>query len=200
MKRDEELKEIRRIAETFPARMKSAMKEKSLSVYRLSYETGIHESTIRAYLSGSRMPKVPQLAILTRVLDESADYLLGIYDVSNPVRDVVSPSHEEEVAMTAIAVENDNKTVPTFASIARFAGISKQRTARIVRRLAMAGWVKIDQERRYMPGGLTVTQRYHDWVEKKDDERSSSTTTDGDGKTKPGQLPGRPPSNDPAQP
>lgn len=158
----EERREYERISRIFPQRLQEAMDDKGWDIYTLAFQSDIHENTIRAYLNG-RPPKVENVSILTRVLDESADYLLGIHDLEHVSRTIEYPSDEEVRVMVAIATENDAEKTPTFASIARFVGISKQRAGQLIRRLEAAGWVHCDQAGHRHPGGLKVEPRFHAW-------------------------------------
>lgn len=154
--------EARRIAKTFPQRLKEALDEEGWTIYDLIFHSGLHESTIQAYMAG-RVPKVENLAIIARTLDESADWLLGIFDKPRELNEIVVPSEEEAQVLMAVATENDNGSVPTFASIARFTGLSKQRAGQLVRRLQAAKWLSCEQAGYRQPGGLRVTALFNLW-------------------------------------
>ena len=63
-----------RLSKTIP----SKMKEKGLSQKELANRTGLTESAISRYVNGSRLPDVSSLIKLSRTLNCSTDYILGL--------------------------------------------------------------------------------------------------------------------------
>lgn len=61
----------------FHGRMKTFMKKEGISMYRLAKNLEIGQSTLSKWINSGEMPEVPKLIKLSRVMDESVDYLLG---------------------------------------------------------------------------------------------------------------------------
>lgn len=161
---DYERIETTRLRKNFSIQLSNSIEELGMDVHRLSYESGICISALQAYLSGSRLPKVPQLVVLARVLDKSTDWLLNTYEDEHESPVLVEPSEQEEVVLTAIAVSNDSGEEPTFVTIGKFSGFSPGQVSRLVRRLEVAGWVTVDQAKKRHPSMIRVAEPYRRWT------------------------------------
>ncbi len=61
---------------SFAQRLKEAMHERSFTMYRLSKELGVHQTTISNWLSGRTEPRLEQLVKISEILKLSTSYLL----------------------------------------------------------------------------------------------------------------------------
>ncbi len=77
--------------------LKKIIDEKGLSIVKVATEANISDSTLYNYIKSERIPSVATLVELSRVLNTSTDYLLGLTD--NPVKgnDIDKVAKEEKV-------------------------------------------------------------------------------------------------------
>ena len=68
-------------SEIFAQRLQIAMYWKEWTGADLSRHSGLTAATISRYICGQRLPNVARLVKLSKALDVSADYLLGLSDV-----------------------------------------------------------------------------------------------------------------------
>ena len=62
------------------SRMRELMVSREMNLDALVEITGIHVNTLRAYISGERLPRVPQLFLLADAIDAPLDWLTGFGD------------------------------------------------------------------------------------------------------------------------
>lgn len=67
-------------SEVFAQRLQIAMYWKEWTGSELARKSGVPAATISRYICGQRQPNVARLIKLSRALDVSADYLLGLSD------------------------------------------------------------------------------------------------------------------------
>lgn len=67
------------------------LQEKNITTYRVSKDTGIHQTTFADWKSGKSSPKVDKLQIIANYFNVSLNYLLGISDdrVDDQLLDIV---------------------------------------------------------------------------------------------------------------
>ena len=77
--------------------LKKIIDEKGLSIVKVANEASISDSTLYNYIKSERIPSVATLVELSRVLNTSTDYLLGLTD--NPVKtnDVEKVAKDENI-------------------------------------------------------------------------------------------------------
>lgn len=71
---------------TFAARLKQAMAQTNMCQTQLSRATGIGKTSISQYLSGKNIPQDNNVDKLAKALNCSADYLLGVEDLPEPLK------------------------------------------------------------------------------------------------------------------
>lgn len=64
--------------------LKKLIDEKNLTIIKVATECSISDSTLYNYIAGERLPSLATLVELSRVLNCSTDYLLGI--TNNPLK------------------------------------------------------------------------------------------------------------------
>jgi transcriptional regulator with XRE-family HTH domain len=64
----------------FQQRLRWARKQKSLTIEELAHQIGVAKSTYANYELNNREPSLSTLLALSRALDVSVDYLLGLSD------------------------------------------------------------------------------------------------------------------------
>lgn len=64
----------------FSERLKISLKANKLSQFALAIKVGMSQSVINKYCLGKREPSLDSLILICKVLNESADYLLGLVD------------------------------------------------------------------------------------------------------------------------
>ena len=62
------------------SRLRELMVSRELNLEALVELTGIHVNTLRAYISGERLPRIPQLFLLADAIDAPIDWLTGFGD------------------------------------------------------------------------------------------------------------------------
>ena len=67
---------------TLGQRLKKVLDDRGMMQKELAAETGINEMTISRYIHGGRIISVPILIEICKVLNISADYLLGLDEVT----------------------------------------------------------------------------------------------------------------------
>ena len=77
-------------------RIKQLRKEQHMTQIRLSIELEISQETVSCYESGKYYPSFPVLLKLSRILNTSIDYMMGLSDVRHPQLSALSP-HDEAV-------------------------------------------------------------------------------------------------------
>ena len=77
--------------------LKKIIDEKGLSIVKVATEANISDSTLYNYIKSERIPSVATLVELSRVLNTSTDYLLGLTD--NPVKtnDIEKVAKDENI-------------------------------------------------------------------------------------------------------
>jgi len=70
-------------------RIKQLREEMHMTQVRLSIELEISQETISAYESGKHYPSVSTLLKLSKILNSSCDYILGISDIRFPEHNVI---------------------------------------------------------------------------------------------------------------
>ena len=68
---------------TFSQRLESLIKEKEITAYRLSKDIGVHQTTIKNWLSESSSPNGEKLQKLAAYFRVDVDYLLGKSEIKN---------------------------------------------------------------------------------------------------------------------
>lgn len=64
----------------FSSRLHELMQSREINLDKLVELTGIHINTLRAYMSGERLPRIPQLFLLADAVDAPIDWLTGFGD------------------------------------------------------------------------------------------------------------------------
>jgi transcriptional regulator with XRE-family HTH domain len=64
----------------FSQRLRELMGSREINLDKLVELTGIHINTLRAYMSGERLPRIPQLFLLADAIDAPIDWLTGFGD------------------------------------------------------------------------------------------------------------------------
>ena len=64
----------------FSSRLQELMGSREIDLEKLVELTGIHINTLRAYLAGDRLPRIPQLFLLADAVDAPIDWLPGFGD------------------------------------------------------------------------------------------------------------------------
>lgn len=64
----------------FKERLNEALKINNISQRELAKRIGYSQSVVNNYCTGKRVPSLDVLILICKVLDESADFLLGIQD------------------------------------------------------------------------------------------------------------------------
>ena len=64
----------------FKERLQTALGFRQITAYQLSLDTGISRSSLCLYLQGKRKPKTDQILRISKTLNISPAYLLGITD------------------------------------------------------------------------------------------------------------------------
>ncbi len=67
---------------TVGERLKKVLDEKGIMQKELAEKIGVNEMTVSRYVHGGRIVSVPVLIEICRVLNVSADYLLGLSEVT----------------------------------------------------------------------------------------------------------------------
>lgn len=62
----------------FKERLNKVLKENNMSQVALAKKIGMSQSVVNNYCTGVREPSLDALILICKVLEESADYLLGI--------------------------------------------------------------------------------------------------------------------------
>lgn len=83
-----------RIGQRINSALANNMKQKDLAKI-----LGVTDNTISYYCSGTRTPKVDQLALIARAVNVTTDYLLGLTDDPNP-----TPSAVDELGLSPLVV------------------------------------------------------------------------------------------------
>ena len=65
-------------------RIKQLRQEQHMTQVRLSIELEVSQETVSAYESGKYYPSFPMLVRLSRLLNTSIDYMMGLSDVRYP--------------------------------------------------------------------------------------------------------------------
>ncbi len=74
-------------------RIKQLREEIGMTQVRLSIELEVAQETISAYEHGKHFPSITSLIKMMSIFNSSADYIMGLSDVRNPVK---SLSNDEE--------------------------------------------------------------------------------------------------------
>lgn len=77
----------------------------------LSKETNINYKTLNAYINGSRTPKIDDLILLSKELDVSTDYLLGLQDFKTSNIDeieILKRTHLSESSIKFLKLKNND--------------------------------------------------------------------------------------------
>ena len=72
----------------FAARLKECMKEKGIIQQQLADELHTSRQAVSLYLTGQSIPPLDKLLLIVKFLNVSADYLLGLSDVSSVDLDI----------------------------------------------------------------------------------------------------------------
>ena len=72
-----------RTEQIFAERLREAMTDRGVGVYKLAEEAGVCFTTVYCWLRGERVPSGSLIPQLCRVLDVSADWLLGLRGYSS---------------------------------------------------------------------------------------------------------------------
>lgn len=80
-------------------RINSALASNNMKQKDLAKILGVTDNTISYYCSGTRTPKVDQLALIAQAMNVTTDYLLGLTDDPNPV-----PSVIDELGLSPLVV------------------------------------------------------------------------------------------------
>lgn len=64
----------------FKERLVQALKDNNMSQLKLAHEINMSQSVVNNYCTGKREPTLDVLILICKVLNESADYLLGLQD------------------------------------------------------------------------------------------------------------------------
>ena len=59
----------------FPKRLISVMKERDMSQKQLAVTLGVKEGAVSKYVAGDRLPRVPTLVLMSRILDVDLEWL-----------------------------------------------------------------------------------------------------------------------------
>ncbi len=70
--------------EYFSERLKKIMKEKNMTQAELAKKINVSRQSISLYINGDRNPDIAVLKSIAERLEVSADYLIGLSDVSSP--------------------------------------------------------------------------------------------------------------------
>ena len=70
------------IEDSFGQRLKAALNSRHMMQKELAEKIGVHEMAISRYIHGGRIISVPILIEICKVLNVSADYLLGLSGVT----------------------------------------------------------------------------------------------------------------------
>ena len=68
-------------------RIKQLRDEKRMTQVRLSVELEVAQETISSYENGSYFPSYANLLKMTSIFDASIDYIMGLSDIRNPVKE-----------------------------------------------------------------------------------------------------------------
>jgi transcriptional regulator with XRE-family HTH domain len=68
------------MSDDFPARLRAAREKRGFNQAQLATEAGLPSTTISHFEAGSRKPSFDNLRRLSRALNVSSDYLMGITD------------------------------------------------------------------------------------------------------------------------
>lgn len=77
-------------------RIRSLMRERQITTKILAAHLQVSYSTMNNYLNGKRWMSIPQLRSVCQALDVSADYLLGLSPLINPLQ---IPQNEQAMLM-----------------------------------------------------------------------------------------------------
>lgn len=100
------------------------MKERGITAYRVSKDTGISQATLSDWKKGRCVPKSNKIQILADYFNVSIDYLLGKTDIKNPLPRNMYPIEEGDfIVMPVLAsvkagydgqaiVEYSDETIP----------------------------------------------------------------------------------------
>ncbi len=64
----------------FAERLELLLKEKSVTKYKLSKETGVSKSVLSDYCKGRAQPTADVIIVIAKYFDVSTDFLLGLSD------------------------------------------------------------------------------------------------------------------------
>jgi len=64
----------------FSERLKQSLKDNGISQLMLAKKIGMSQSVVNNYCTGKREPTLDVLILICKVLNETADYMLGISD------------------------------------------------------------------------------------------------------------------------
>ena len=68
--------------DSFGQRLKAALNSRHMMQKELAEKIGVHEMAISRYIHGGRIVSVPILIEICKALNVSADYLLGLNEVT----------------------------------------------------------------------------------------------------------------------
>lgn len=85
-------------------RIRQLRKEQHMTQIRLSIELEVSQETVSSYESGKYYPSFPVLVRLSRLLNASVDYLMGLSDVRHPQPSALPP--QADAALSAYLALN----------------------------------------------------------------------------------------------
>ena len=93
-------------------RIKQLRKEQHMTQIRLSIELEVSQETVSSYESGKYYPSFPVLIKLSKILNTSIDYMMGLSDVRHPQFSALSPHAETMLSLyTALKPHQQEKAV-----------------------------------------------------------------------------------------
>lgn len=101
----------------FPTRLRAARESRGFSQTQLALEAGLPSTTISHFEAGSRKPSFDNLRRLSKTLNVSSDYLMGITDTLEPTgaasriaRHLTNATKEDIAFVEQMAQAMANKT------------------------------------------------------------------------------------------
>lgn len=86
----------------FPTRFREEAREKKISQGKIAKELGISRQAVSYYMNGISLPDIECLERISRILDVSADYLLGLSDFKSLDVDIVQAAKTTGLSEDAI--------------------------------------------------------------------------------------------------
>lgn len=86
-------------SEVFPSRLKKAREYNGLTQYEVASTIKINQSTYANYEAGKREPSMEIIALLSKLLDVSSDWLIGLTSESglNAMAQVIEERNREKM-------------------------------------------------------------------------------------------------------